>query len=85
MVEDPEAPALRSHNQIGAFDGQICNGHNGQVELKRLPVRAVVERDVETAFCAGVEQAWPLRIGADDAREMILSNPVGYFLPGVRP
>ena len=50
-------------------------GTIGRLSWNRFQRRAVVERDVHAALGAGVEQAGPLRVGADDAGEVVVLDP----------
>ena len=53
VVEDPEAAAVRRDGEIVAVDDQIADRGVRQVQRQRLPVVAVVERDVDVALGAG--------------------------------
>ncbi len=66
VVEDPERSALRGDDQVVVLDGQIGDRYERQVQLEALPAAALVEGDVHALFRARVEQALPLRVGADD-------------------
>ena len=82
VINHPEATALRGGNQVVVFDGQVGNRYNWQIELERLPVGAVVERNVHARFSTSVEQASPLGIGAYNAGKMVFGNAIGDFRPG---
>ena len=56
VVQDPDRAAVRAGDQVGPLDQQVVDRRDRQVELEALPVRAVVERDVEAGLGAGVEQ-----------------------------
>src|SRR2546428_2899358 len=46
----------------------VGHRHVWQIQLKRLPVRAIVERNEHSKFRSGVKQSFAVRIFADDAR-----------------
>ena len=76
VVENPDRASLRRNNQILAMDFDVRDRHVWQVQLKRLPVRAVVERNKHAEFSAGVKQSFAIRILAHDARGPIGGNAV---------
>ena len=65
VVEDVEAAAVRRNRDRVGLDPDVRDRHVGQVQRQRLPVIAVVVRDVEAVLRAGVEQAAARRILAD--------------------
>ena len=86
VVEDPERPALRRDDQILVVDLDVGDRHVRQVQLERLPVRAVVERDEHPELGAGVEQPFAIGILAHDARRPVGRNAVlavGQPRPGL--
>jgi len=60
---------LRRRGAVVAGDGDVAIRRVRQILLQRLPMIAVVERDVHAAFGAGEEQSLSSWIVADDARE----------------
>ena len=76
VVEDPEGAPLGRNHQVVALDLQVGDRRDRQVELERLPVGAVVERDVEAELGAGVEQPLARRVLAHDAHEVVGRNAV---------
>ena len=71
VVEDVEAAAVRRDRDVARLDPDVVHRRVRQPVLQRLPVIAVVERDVEAVLRAGVEQAAPRRILADDVRVVV--------------
>ena len=69
VVEHPDAAAVRPYHQVVAVDHHIAVGRVGEIELQRLPIVAVVERDVHPALGAHEQQPRLLRVGADHAGE----------------
>src|SRR6185312_13539272 len=57
VVDHPDTTAVRADDEIVAIDLEIAHRSDGQVELDRLPVVAVVERHERAALGAGEEQA----------------------------
>src|SRR6185437_9330111 len=50
VVQAPESASVRRDNQIVSVDDQIVHRNGWQIQLKRLPPRAVVERNVNSRF-----------------------------------
>ena len=73
---------MRGDRQVISFDYQVVDGSHGQVELHRLPIRAVVEADVHPALGAGVEQVLELRIHANGMYVIVFRNAVHQRGPG---
>ena len=69
VVQHPDAAAIRADDQIVVMDGDVVVLRDGQVQHQRLPVVAVIERDVYRALRAGEQQTAPLGIRSHDVRE----------------
>ena len=82
VINKPKAASLSGGNQVVIFYSQIGNGHDGQVELERLPVIAVVKRNVHAGFCTTVKQTFAFWIGSDYAGKMPGVYSVGNQCPG---
>ena len=81
VVEHPERPAMRRHGKIVAVERDVANRGRRQVELQRLPVVAIVERDENARLGAGEEQSLPFRVlshGVDVRRGL---QPLGDGRP----
>ena len=65
VVEDPERPSLRGGDEIVVLDRQVGDRYDRQIELQRLPLRAVVQRVVDAGLRAREEQV----LCASDPRE----------------
>jgi hypothetical protein len=74
VIQNPESAALRRNDQILAMHFDVRHGHVREIQLKRLPVRAVVKRDEHAKLRAGVQQSGTIRIFTDDARGPISGN-----------
>ncbi len=81
VIQHPERATVGSGDQVGALHDQIVNRADRQVALERLPVLAVVERDVDTLLGPGVEQPLLVGIFADGPGEVVLRNPVRDLRP----
>ena len=57
IVEDPKASSHRGHHEIFVDDFQIRDRRDRQVQLKRLPVLAVVEGDEHPELGAGIKKS----------------------------
>jgi hypothetical protein len=57
---------VRADDQIVLMNREVAHRRHRQIELKRLPCSAVVERHEDTTLRAGEEQPLSLRIFLDD-------------------
>ena len=57
VVENPEAAAMRGCHQIAFLDHQVVHGNHRKADLKWLPVRSVVERNIDSGFRSGKKKA----------------------------
>ena len=73
---------MRSDNQVVVFNGEIVNGRDGQIQLERLPMCAVVERNKHAGFGAGVEKTFAFGVFANGADVRALGNSVYDGAPG---
>ncbi len=62
VIQDVETATLRREDQIVTVDEHVRDGRSWQVELERLPARAVIERRVESELRPGEQQALANRI-----------------------
>ena len=53
VVNHPEPAAVRRNYQIVAVDLEVAHRRHRQVELERLPVVSIIERDVHSTLGAG--------------------------------
>ena len=85
IVENPKRTTLRGRDQFffAFLDHEICNRSNRKIELHRLPIRPVVERNVNAGFSAGIKQAAFVWIFADHAGEGAIRNACGDLRPGL--
>ncbi len=56
VVHHPEGTAVGRNHEIVAVHREVADRGDGQIELQRLPEGAIVERNVDAALGAGVEQ-----------------------------
>jgi hypothetical protein len=85
IVHDPKCPALRRDDQfvVTLVKREIGDRHDGHVELDGLPVVAGIVRNINGEFCSGEKQTFAIGIFANDTGEMIISDPVDDFGPGL--
>ena len=65
LIHHPESAAMRSDGQIVTVNQDVANRSNRHVVLQRLPVVAVVERDIDAQFGGGVQQPLRFRVFLD--------------------
>ena len=85
IVEDPKRAALGGGNQflLSLVNREISDWSYRKIELHRLPIRAVVKRNVNTRFSSRIQQAALVWILANHAGERGVGNTVGDLLPGL--
>ena len=69
-------------DQIVVLDDKIVHRDRRQIEFETLPIRAVVEGNVDAVFGAGEEKPGLLRIFPDGADEGAVRNSVHELRPG---
>src|SRR6202043_613515 len=62
VVENPEGTAVGCGDQIVLLESEIVNGDGGHVQAQRLPVVAVIEREVRALFGAGIQETFTDRV-----------------------
>src|SRR5579859_929149 len=72
---------MRGSDKVAVLHYKVVNRHDGQVQLERLPVRAIIERDVYARLGSRVEQAAPRGVFADRTGEVVLGDASGDFRP----
>src|SRR5260370_6369284 len=82
VIQNPKGAAVRGDHEVVAMHHEVADRSGGQVELQRLPGIAIMERDVDAHFRAGVEQAFARGILADAVEEAAFGNAGGGALPG---
>src|SRR5579884_372886 len=73
VVENPERASMCCHDEVTVLNHEIVDGNGGQVQLERLPGRAVVEGNSHARLCSREQQPAPLRVFANGARKDIFS------------
>ena len=68
-------------NEVIVFDCQVVDRRSRQVQLQRLPVRAIVGREVHSRLRARVEQALHLGVFAHRSHVSAGGNAVGDASP----
>src|SRR5258707_13979505 len=76
VVDDPERASLGRDHQVSVMHLDVRHRHIWEVQLKRLPVAAVVKREKDTEFRSGVKQPFPIWIFADYSRRPIRRDAV---------
>ena len=76
VVQHPEGAAVRSDDEVAVLRVDVADRAIGQVDLQRLPVLAVVERDEDAGLGAGVEEALAGRVLPNDVDVAARGNPL---------
>src|SRR5437763_4476224 len=81
VIEYPKPPAMRAYAQVIAFDNEIANRSRAHVQSQRLPVLAVIERNVNGALGAGEQQTLSFRVLAHDVGIFVRRNTIRDLSP----
>ena len=76
IIHDPERASLGCNEQILPEHLDVVDRYDGHVQLKGLPVGAVVKRDEHPELSAGVQQSLAVRVLAYDTRRIVAADPV---------
>ena len=85
VVEDPEPAPVRRRDEIVVLDDDVPHGRRRHVQPQRLPVSAVVERDIDRALGGGEQQALLLRILTNGVDGLAVGNPGDDLRPRLAP
>src|SRR5690349_4163746 len=83
IIEHPAGTPVGGDNEIAVLDDKIMNGNGWQVQLKGLPVCAIVEGNMNARLCSREKQPTAARVFADDTSEDIFCKAVGDLGPGL--
>src|SRR5439155_3001530 len=65
VVQDPAAATVSADDEIAVVHDQVTHRRGRQVEAQRLPVAAVVERDVRATLGPRIQQPTPRGVLSD--------------------
>ena len=69
VVEYPDPATIRADDQVIVMDGEVADDRGGQVAHQRLPVIAVVERDVHAGLGTCEQEPASFGVRAHDVHE----------------
>src|SRR5262249_57672972 len=81
VVEDPESAAMRGKDEIVVLNDEVAHRGSRQIQPQRFPLRAIVERQINSLFRSGEEQPFALGIFSDSVHRLASRDPVYYFCP----
>ena len=81
VVENPERAAVRGDDKVIAMNRQVAHGGMRKIQLQRLPVVAVVKRNVYRSFAAGEKQAFARGIFTHDVDRCVVRQASRDFRP----
>ena len=83
VIQNPERPPMRSHDEIVVLDHQIVHRRGRQIQLERPPLRSIIERNIDSIFRARVKQSAFLRIFPHGANKRAVRNSIDQLRPGL--
>ena len=81
VVENPERSAVRAHDDVVAVDDEVANRCRRHVQPQRLPICAVVERDMDGSLRPGEKQAFARWVFSDRVDGGVVGQAVDNLLP----
>ena len=81
VVEDPESASVRRYDEIVILNDEIAHRGRRQIQPQRLPVCAVIERDIHALFRSREKQPFALGIFADGVHRLAGRDFVHNFCP----
>ena len=81
VIKNPERAAVRRNDQVIAVNVEVTHRGVWQIQLQRLPVVAVVERNVDGSFRSREEQTFSHGIFAYHVARAAIGNAPGNFRP----
>ena len=81
VVEDPESPSVRRHDEIIILNDEIAHRGRRQIQPQRLPLRAVIERHINALFRSREKQSFALGIFAHGVHRLARRDSVHNFCP----
>src|SRR6476620_4849096 len=85
VIEYPKASPVRSDNNVILMDHKITDGRRRHVEPERLPVVAVVDREVDRLFGAREKQALAYGVLSNYVDDTAVRNTVNDLFPCLAP
>ena len=76
---------MGANHEIIILDDQVANGRRGHVVAQRVPVLALIERDVDGLFRTGKQQAAPFGVLAHDVDDAAVGDAAGDVGPRLAP
>src|SRR5205814_5830878 len=86
VIKNPKAATVRSDRQIVVLNNKVSHRCSRHVESQRLPIIAVIKRDVDGALGSGEQQSFSPGIFPDDVDRFALRdslNDLGPSFPGI--
>src|SRR6185503_7738164 len=81
IIQHPERTAVCRYDEIVIFDDEIVYWCYRQIQLQRLPVRAIIKGDESAEFSSRVEQTFALGIFAHSVHIGAIGNSSGDCTP----
>ena len=81
VVQYPKPASVRGGDQVVVLDDQIADRGRGRIQAHRLPPVAVIERNINLAFCSGIQQALALGIFTHHIDSRAFGNTVCDLRP----
>src|SRR5271156_6446725 len=81
VIQDPERTAVSSDNNVVMMNDEVADRRCRQIHSQRLPMIAVVPRDIDAAFGAGKEKSLALGISAYGVDGLVVGQAADNLLP----
>src|SRR5580658_10296605 len=81
VIQDPKRPAVGSDDYIVFVNYQVADRRGRKIQLERLPMIAIVPRDIDAAFGSGKKQSLAHGIFAHGVDGLVLRQAGDDLLP----
>src|SRR5437588_203214 len=78
---NPKAATVRCDRQIVVLNNKVANRGCRHIESQRLPIIAVIKRDVDGALSSGEQQSLSLGVFPDDVHRLALGDSLNDLRP----
>src|SRR5437763_15064882 len=81
VIKNPKAAAVGRNRQVIGLNDEISHRCRRHVESQRLPIIAVIKRDVDGALSSGEQQSPSLGVFPDDVHRLALGDSLNDLCP----
>src|SRR6266852_5056577 len=80
IIKNPEGTSVRCGDKVVLLHSKVMNRHDRHVQAQRLPVIAVVERNVHAFFRSSVQETFAHRVFAHSTDIVDIADAADHLL-----